>query len=284
MEHRILGKTGLSASVFAFGGIVVMDTPQQEANDIVKEAYEAGINYYDVAPSYGNAQDILGPALKPFRKDVLLACKSGKRDRDGLFYELHESMKLLHTDYFDVYQLHALTSPEEIDQALAPGGALEALLDAKKEGLVRHIGFSSHSDEGALRLLKTGVFESMLFPVNWALWLNQGMGRAPLAEAARQDLARPAIKALAFGPKQPEDDGYGKCWYRPIIDDVDLADLALRFTLMQDVSLAVSPGDVRMLRLGLDIVNRYSGNPPPLSDAEMAVLQGRAAEVEGSIF
>ncbi len=284
MELRTLGKTGLSASIFAFGGIVVMNTPQQEANEIVKEAFDAGINYYDVAPSYGNAQDILGPALKPFRKDVLLACKSGKRDRDGLFYELHESMKLLHTDYFDVYQLHALTSPEEIDQALAPGGALEALKDAKKEGLVRHIGFSSHSDAGAMRLLETGVFDSMLFPINWALWLNKGMGQGPLAEAARQNMARPAIKALAFGPKQSNDDGYDKCWYRPIVDDADLADLALRFTLMQDVSLAVSPGDVRMLRLGLSILGKYHGNPPPLTDEEMSILKTRAAAVSELIF
>ncbi|MDR1904440.1 MAG: aldo/keto reductase [Treponema sp.] len=283
MEKRILGKTGLSISVFAFGGIVVRDTEQTEADSIVAEAVDKGINYFDVAPSYGNSQNILGPALKPHRRKVYLACKTHGRTKDAALEELHNSLKLLHTDYFDVYQMHAV-GPEEVDTILGPGGALEAFVSAKERGLVRNIGVTTHFDEVALRLLKSYTFDTLLFPINWACYLKDGLGKAALEEAAALNMGRIAIKGLAGRAKEPKEDGYPKCWYRPLFDDPELADMALRFTMQQDVHTAVSPGDVRMLRLGLSIVEKYQGKPLPLSAGELAELKRRALLVNNPIF
>jgi len=292
MENRILGKTGLKISLFAFGGIVVMDTPQNEADRIVAEAVDRGINYFDVAPSYGNSQDILGPALKPHRSKIHLACKTEKRTKDDARKELETSLKLLKTDYFDVYQLHSV-NPEEVDIVLGSGGALETLLEAKQKGLVRNIGITSHFDEAALRLMRSADFDTLLFPINWACWLRNGLGQAALEEAAKRNIGRIALKGLADRAKAPDDprdpegrqgDGYPKCWYTPIYNDPETADLAMRFTLSRDIHSMVSPGDVRMLNLGLSIVEKYGGNPPPLKADEFEELKKRASLVEDTIF
>ena len=283
MEERVFGKTGFRISVFAFGGIVVKETAPDEASRIVAEAVGRGINYFDVAPSYGNAQEILGPALEPHRSRIYLACKTKERTKKEAFDELEKSLKLLKTDYFDVYQMHGV-NPDEVDLILGPDGALEALVEAKRKGLVRNIGFTTHFDSTALRLLRAYNFDTMLFPINWACWFKNGLGQEALREASRQNLGRVAIKGLANRAKDPKDDGYPKCWYRPIFDDPALAELALRFTMSQDVHTAVSPGDVRMLRLGLSIVEKYQGSPPPLSVEELEELKKRTAGVEHPIF
>ena len=163
MQKRILGKTGEELSIIGFGGLVVCGTEQSEANAIVSEAIDKGVNYFDVAPSYcgGQAEERLGPALKEFRKAVFLACKTGKRDKEGAAAELHQSLKKLQTDYFDLYQLHAMTTEDDLQKAMGPGGAIETFVEAKEQGLVRYLGFSAHSAEIALSevyRLKDGLF------------------------------------------------------------------------------------------------------------------------------
>jgi len=283
MEQRILGKTGLKISVFAFGGIVVKDTATTEAGKIAAEAVDRGINYFDVAPTYGNSQEILGPAIKPFRDKIYLACKTNKRTKNEAQAELENSLKLLKTGYFDVYQLHGV-KPEDTDTVLGKDGALEVLTEAKRKGLVRNIGITTHFDEVALKLMAACDFDTLLFPVNWACRLKNGLGLKALKEAAGRNMGRIAIKALANRAKEPKEDGYPNCWYRPIFDDQRLADLALRFTLSQDVHTVVSPGDVRMLRLGLSIVEKYNGAPPHLDESELDELGKKAALVENVIF
>jgi predicted aldo/keto reductase-like oxidoreductase len=214
---------------------------------------------------------------------VYLACKTAKRTKKEALEDLRNSFKLLKTDYFDVYQLHGVPM-EDVDTVLGKGGAAEALVEAKEKGWVRNIGFTTHHDDAALRLLEPRIFDTMLFPINWACWIKNGLGQKALAEAALQNLGRIAIKALAHREKEPRDDGYPKCWYRPIIGDDGLAELALRFTMSQDIHTAVSPGDVRMLRLALSIVEKYQGAPPPLSPGEYEELKKRAAGVEHTIF
>jgi hypothetical protein len=120
--------------------------------------------------------------------------------------------------------------------------------------------------------------------VNWACRLKNGLSEAALAEAAKNNMGRIAIKGLADRAKESDDDGFPKCWYRPIYDDPALAELALRYTISQDVHTAVSPGDIRMLRLGLSIVEKYNGKPAPLSPEELAELKSRALRVEETVF
>jgi aryl-alcohol dehydrogenase-like predicted oxidoreductase len=152
MERRPLGNTGAELSIIGFGGIVVMNVEPSEAADRVAEAVDRGVNYFDVAPSYGNAEERLGPALEPYRDRVFLACKTQKRTRDEAAQELRESLQRMRTDHFDLYQLHAMTTREDLETATGPGGALEAFVAAREQGLIRHIGFSAHNVDVALAL------------------------------------------------------------------------------------------------------------------------------------
>ena len=113
LPQREYGKTGMKLSIIGFGGIVVKDTEQKHANRIVAEAFERGVNYFDVAPTYGDAELKLGPALEPYRKKVFLACKTTERQRGGASEELKESLKRLRTDYLNLYQLHAITDVQK---------------------------------------------------------------------------------------------------------------------------------------------------------------------------
>ncbi|MFW6387029.1 MAG: aldo/keto reductase, partial [Bacillota bacterium] len=154
MKKRILGKTGLEVSVFGFGGIALDGLPQKVADELVAEAVDRGVNFFDVGPTYGEAQEKLGPALEPYRLEVKLACKT-EPDKSKLEVreDLENSLKLLRTDYFDIYQLHEVTTDEDVEKALAPGGALEAIDEAKRKGLLRFAGFSAHTEKAALALI-----------------------------------------------------------------------------------------------------------------------------------
>lgn len=274
MRKRALGKTGEQLSIIGFGGIVVCGTEQSEANALVREAIDRGINYFDVAPSYceGEAEERLGPALEEFRKDVFLACKTQKRDKEGAAAELQESLKKLRTDYFDLYQLHAMTTEEDLQKAMGAGGAIEALVEAREQGLVRYLGFSAHSAEVALALMDQFDFDSVLFPINWVCSLNANFGPQVIEKAKEKGIGRLALKAMARTPwEKGEKRDYPKCWYKPVTDPEEI-DLALRFTLSEPITAAIPPGDVRLFRRALDIADEFQ----PLTDADRGVLKERA--------
>ncbi len=276
LQKRPLGKTGEQLSIIGFGGIIVKDTTAKEASDYVTEAIERGVNYFDVAPSYGNAEDMLGPALEPYRDQVFLACKTGERTKSGAWEELRSSLQKLRTDHFDLYQMHAMTTEEDVETALGPGGALEAFLEAREKGLIKYIGFSAHSETAALKLLDSFDFDTILFPTNWALFLKGEFGPKVLEKAQEKNVGRLCLKAMAKtaipeGQKGP----YERCWYVPI-DDKEHADLAVRFTLSQPVTAAVPPGDIRLFRMALDIAENFT----PITDEEIAELRQRAQETD----
>ena len=153
MRKRRLGRTGFDVSPVVYGGIIHMNETQDQANQLVAYAIDKGINYFDVAPSYGDAESLMGPALTPFRKGVYLACKTGKRTKEDAKKELLHSLEALQTDHFDVYQIHALTTQEDLDTLFGPDGAMETYLWAKQEGLIRNIGFSTHNEDMAMKAL-----------------------------------------------------------------------------------------------------------------------------------
>ncbi len=144
IEKRSLGKTGEKLSMIGFGGIVVNQATTEQAAARVKEAIDYGINYFDVAPSYGNAEEMLGPALEPYRKDVFLACKTTERKKDGARKELEQSLKYLRTDHFDLYQLHAVTTLEDVDTIFGKSGAMQTFVEEREEGKVTYLVFSAH--------------------------------------------------------------------------------------------------------------------------------------------
>jgi aryl-alcohol dehydrogenase-like predicted oxidoreductase len=274
MQYRELGKTGAVLSVVGFGGIVVMNTEADEAARVVGQAVERGITYFDVAPSYGNAQACLGPALQPYRDRVFLACKTGKRDRAGAEAELQESLRLLRTDHFDLYQFHAVTTLEDVEQITAPGGALEAALAARAAGVVRHLGFSAHSEEAALALLDRYPFDSVLFPLNWAAWHHVGFGKRLVARVEELGIGLCALKTLALRRVvEGEERQWPKCWYIPV-DTLEEAIPAVRFTLSLPVTAAISPSHAELLWLLCDAADQYA----PLTPEEDAALAARAQD------
>lgn len=279
MDRRPLGNTGHDLSLIGFGGIIVSRIEQAEANRLVAEAVARGVNYFDVAPTYGNAEERLGPALKPFRESVFLACKTTRRDAAGATAELEESLRRLQTDHFDLYQLHGIGKMEEVEEILGAGGALEAFVAARERGQIRYLGFSTHSMEAGLALLDAFPFTSVLFPVNFVTWQQGRFGPQVMARAQEKGVARLALKAMARAPwppsMEPAQRPYPKCWYEPL-SDPDEAALALRWTLSQPVTAAIPPGDARLFQIALDAAERFR----PLDAAEQARLGAIAAGLE----
>jgi aryl-alcohol dehydrogenase-like predicted oxidoreductase len=274
MERRPLGSTGEELSIVGFGGVLVMGVESEEAENLVAEAVHRGVNYFDVAPSYGNAEERLGPALAPHRDGAFLACKTQKRTRAGAAAELRDSLRRLRTDRFDLYQLHAMTTRDDLETATGPRGALEAFVEAREQGLIRHIGFSAHSVEVALELLERFPFASVLFPINWMEYANAGFGPQVVQRAVEKGAGRLALKAMARQkwPEGVDRAAWPKCWYEPCTDPREAA-LALRFTLSQPITAAVPPGDPRLFRLALDTGAAFR----PLTEEERVELRRRAA-------
>ena len=272
MERRVLGRTGQELSIVGLGGVVLVGMQQAEADAIVGEALERGVNYFDVAPSYGHEQETekrLGPALRGKRENVFLACKTGRRDREGAAEELQRSLKHLETDYFDLYQLHAISSVEEVEKVFGPGGAMETFIEAHEQGLVRNLGFSAHSAEAAVAAMDRFDFASALFPINFVTWQEGHFGPQILAKAQEKGVACLALKAMArTGWREGAEHTHPNCWYEPLTDP-RLAELALRFTLSQPITAAVPPGDPRLFRLAMELAERFR----PITEPERAELQ-----------
>ncbi len=276
IPKRSLGRTGENLSIIGFGGILVSGEEQKTANDLVAKAFARGINYYDVAPTYGNAQDRLGPALKPYRSKSFLACKTTQREKAGAERELNESLQKLQTDHFDLYQLHAIKTREDVETAFAPNGAMEVFLQAKKEGKVRFLGFSAHSEEAALLAMEKFDFDTILFPINFVCWHQGNFGPKVVAKAVEKKMGILALKGLAYARLgKNEKNPYKKCWYRPAVDD-KVADLGLRFTLSQPTTSAVTPGESVFLWKAAEIAARFR----PLNDEETVAVQKLSQGVE----
>jgi aryl-alcohol dehydrogenase-like predicted oxidoreductase len=263
-------KDNVELSIIGFGGIVVNGREQKEADREVADSIARGVNYFDVAPSYGRgeAEIKLGPALKPYRKNVFLACKTQERTAEGARKELEQSLKRLHTDHFDLYQFHAVTTMKEVEQILGPGGAAELFLNARQQGKTRYLGFSAHGEEAALALMDGFPVDSILFPFNYVCYAQSDFGPRVLARAKEKGIARLALKAMARNRLERGDARkYPKCWYQPL-DDRAQAAQALRFTLSEDITAAVPPGDETLYRMALDIARDFK----PLTAAERREL------------
>lgn len=276
IPRRQLGKTNDRLSVIGFGGIMLNDNSQEFANELVAKAFELGVNYYDVAPTYGNAQERLGPALKSYRNNCFLACKTTRRDAKEAQRELETSLQLLETDRFDLYQLHALTTTEEVEEAFGPNGVMETVVKAKQQGKIRNIGFSAHSVDAALLAMRLFEFDSVLFPINFASWNAGDFGPQVYDEAQKQGMGVLALKAMALTRLQPDEEKYDKnVWYRPVIDE-DLMKLALKFTLSKNITAAIPPGKDTLFLKALEFMNEFK----PITAEESNYLEVLASETE----
>jgi aryl-alcohol dehydrogenase-like predicted oxidoreductase len=277
MEKRSLGKTGEMLSVIGFGGIVVMDANPTDAASIVKVSIEQGVNYFDVSPSYGDAEIKLGSALEPYRKNVFLSCKTDGRNRDDSRKELEQSLKNMHTDHFDLYQLHAVTTLADVKTILGKGGAIETLMEARKEGKIRFLGFSAHSVEAATALLDGFDFDTIMFHINFRTWFAGNYGPQVLARAQEKKIGIIALKSMANGPwPAGADHGrYKKCWYEPLTTEDDIK-MGLSFTLSHPVTTLIPPGEEALFRIALKLGPKIQ----PLKKDEVEAIKIRAMKGE----
>jgi aryl-alcohol dehydrogenase-like predicted oxidoreductase len=280
MEKRAYN-ADVKLSVVGFGGIIVKDVTTEEAASYVKEARKRGVNYFDVAPTYGNAEEMLGPALEPYRDEVFLACKTTQRDAENAKRELHESLEKLRTDHFDLYQLHSVTTMEDVEKIFSKGGALETFIDARAQGLTKYLGFSAHSEEAALALMDRFDFDSILFPLNWVTWNEGGFGPDVVKVAKQKNMGILALKALAKRRwKEDEDRGkWTKTWYHPV-DSYEEAKRGLHFTLSVGATAAVSPGHIELFRWACDAAEELEPIEPMGEEQREAV----AAAAEGLAY
>lgn len=280
MPKRKLGKTGVELSIIGMGGLAFAGMEQEKANALAEYAIASGVNYFDVAPTYHDAQQRLGPALKPFRDQSFLACKSAMRDKAGLEKELNESLKVLKTDHFDLYQLHGISDLEkDVKAAFAKNGAMEAIIEAKKAGKLKYIGFSAHSPEAALAAMREFEFDTILYPINFTCHFRNGFESEVVIEAKKRNMGILALKAMAR-QQWPADaeKKYKNCWYEPI-DDAKLARLALSWSLSQGITAALPPADEKLFRLAVELAPQCK----PLTKEELATLQ-QAAEQTDPLF
>ena len=225
LERRSLGRTGERLSIIGFGGIVVMDATTKEAAERVAHAIDRGVNYFDVAPSYGNAEEMLGPALEPYRKQVFLACKTQKRDRGGRDRGAR-TLARAHA-HRPLRPVSAACGHDEGGRRsdTRPGGALEAFVAARQAGKVRFLGFSAHSvDGGARACMNRFAFDTILFPINFATWHAGNFGPQVLEAAQRKQMGILALKSMARRP-WPEGAAktHPKCWYEPLATETTAA-------------------------------------------------------------
>ena len=268
----MLGRTGVRLSTVGFPGLALVHYDQQRCNQGIRRAFERGLNYFDVAPAYGNgqAETKMGIALEGLpRSRYFLACKTKLRDRDGARQELERSLKLLRTDYFDLYQLHHLVKPEDVRRALGPGGALETLLKARQQGKVKYLGFSAHTSKAAVEALRGFPFDTVMFPINFVEFYLRDFGREVLELADRQGAAVLAIKPMSRGLWPQGAQRTRQWWYRSVEQHREVS-LAMRFTLSQKgVVAGIPPSFLDLLDKAIEAAQSYQ----PPTEAELAELK-----------
>jgi aryl-alcohol dehydrogenase-like predicted oxidoreductase len=266
METRRLGRTGHHSSVAVLGGAAYWGSTPEETGESFHAALDAGVNHLDVAPQYGRAQELLGPFIPAVRDRLFVGCKTLRHNPDGVRAQLEDSLRLLHCDSFDLYQLHAVTSLEELD---ARSGAVEAILAARDEGVCRYVGITGHemtAPAAHLEALLRYDLDTVMFPVNPRLWADDDYRRdaeALLALAAERDVGVMAIKAGAARP-WGEREHTSTTWYEPYTAAEDL-ELGIRFVLSTPgVHAFCTPGDTTVLPTALAAANGYR----PMDDEE----------------
>ena len=246
MEYRVLGKTGLKISRLGFGGIPIQRIDAEGTKVLVHQMLEAGINYIDTARGYTVSEEFLGYALEGIRDKFVIATKSMSRTKEAMAADIEISLKNLRTDYIDLYQIHNAT-PEQLEQVMAPGGALEALQEAKAAGKIGHIGLTAHSRETFKLALNLDWVETFMFPYN----IVETQAEKLITECAKRNIGFIDMKPLAGGA----------------IED---ATLALRYICANDAVTVVIPGmaEVRELEQNLAAVN----DTAPITNEEKAAF------------
>lgn len=272
------GKTGHDSTRIIFGAAALWGmSTREETQPTLDVLLRYGVNHIDVAASYGRAERRVGEWMPEHRSRFFLATKTNERSYDGAWGQIRKSIERLRTDHVDLLQLHNLVDPDEWDVAMAPGGALQAAIEAREQGLTRFIGVTGHGVTVAamhLRSLERFPFDSVLLPLNCTMMQN-AQYRADFEDLARvcaeRGVAMQTIKSLTLGPWGDKDRTH-TTWYEPLTEQADI-DLAVSYVLARPNVFLNTTGDVTLLPRILDAASRFDGAAP--SENEVAALIDR---------
>ena len=290
MEKRRLGRTGHESTVVTLGtaGLGRDTLTQYQVDQAVETALSHGVNHLDIAPSYGQAMENMAPWMGRIRDKLFLGAKTSKRTKSEASEDIRSCMSRLGVDSFDLFQLHSVGAMEDLDAVTGPGGALEAVVELRDQGLTRWIGITGHGPEVPavqLEALRRFDFDTIMFPVNAAMYRNADYRRDAeglLAEANSRDIGVQTIKMIARGGWGERGREYDT-WYDPHREQVDI-DRALWWVLSQPMHTAPSAGEVSLLGKVLDAAERFKplsdmeqsevvdGQRPPLPEPKLAIL------------
>ena len=278
MEQRRLGRLGHQSSVLIYGAAALSEVDQDTADASIQLALDAGINHFDVAASYGDAELRLGPWMPTIRDRIFLATKTGLRDREAAWAQLNHSLERLQTDRLDLIQIHAVGDLEELDLVTRSGGSLEAVARAQEEGLATWVGITGHGHQAPathLEALARFPFATVLTPLNFVLGQDPAYladYQALVAEVQAQDVGLMIIKTVSRRnwPEEPVERGYST-WYEPFDDQRRISAAAAWVLAHPEVTGIATPGDVRLLPLLIEAEQRLAETN--LAEAEQ-VLAG----------
>ncbi|WP_437659573.1 aldo/keto reductase [Sorangium sp. So ce1182] len=266
IEKLVFGRTGHMSTRAIFGAVALGRVTQEEADAAIDLLLTHGVNHIDTAASYGDSELRLAPALRRNPGRFFLATKTGERTVDKARDQIHRSLERLGVDSVDLLQLHCLVEPAEWEVAMGPGGALEAAIEARQQGLARFIGVTGHGLSAArmhLRSLERFDFDTVLLPYSYILAQNGAYAAelaALLGECERRGVAVQTIKSVVHRP-WGEDPQARATWYRPMEEQRDI-DRAVHWVLSRPGIFLNTVGDIHVLPRVLDAAARYEKRPP----------------------
>lgn len=260
MEKRRLGRTGHLSSIVTFGSFALLQASEKEAEKTIGMVLEKGINHFDVSPMYGRAEEHIGAWIKRKGKDFFLGCKTHERTKENVWAGINSSLEKLCVDRFDLFQFHAVDDIKTLDVLFGAGGGIEAVLRAREQGLVKHIGITGHVPSVQNEALSRFDFDTVMFPLNRIHAANRrdwNDYRPLLATAKQRDAGVLVIKTIARGAwDNPEPPHKYNTWYEPFDNSSDI-EKSLWYALNQDITSAVSSGDMKLLPMFIDAAEKY---------------------------
>lgn len=280
MEKRRYGRTEHMSTLAVFGAVALGQLDQAQADSVMQQVIDAGINHIDIAPSYGEAEARMGPWMPAHRQNFFLGCKTMERTKDGAIQEFHESMQRLQIEQFDLYQLHAVTSMDELDECTQAGGALEGVLEMQAKGLTRFVGITGHGMDAPkvfIEALSRYDFDSVLFPMNPVLFAYEDYRTHTLRLldlCEEKDVGVMIIKSVAKEPWGEREQKY-HTWYVPF-EEAEIIQKNINFVLSHKLTHICTPGDYRLLDKAFTACEHFE----PMSAEDQSALIKEQSHLE----
>ena len=275
MQRRRLGRTGHQSTVLIYGAAALAHVDQDVADRAIQQALGAGINHFDVAADYGDAELRLGPWMPRIRDSIFLATKTGRRAAEDAWAEINHSLERLQTDHVDLIQLHSVGDLAELDRVTRAGGALEAVVRAREEGLARAVGITGHGNEAPAthaEALRRFPFDTVLSPLNYVLSLDptyMGEYEGLVGEVRNQNAGLMLIKAISRR-NWPNGSRPYTTWYEPFDDQERVTGATVWALSHQEATGIATPGDIQLLPMMIEAAAQVGVMPVAEAEAVLA--------------